>query len=94
FSGQGERFAHRPWGIFGGEPGACGRFLLRKADGTTSPLPPKPSSMPVTSDQALVVETPGAGGYGEPSRRLASDVEGDRRQGKFSAAYLEQNYRR
>lgn len=94
FSGQGERFAHRPWGIFGGEPGACGRFLLRKADGTTSPLPPKPSSMPVTQDQALVVQTPGAGGYGDPARRLPADVEDDRRQGKFSAAYLEKNYGR
>lgn len=94
FSGQGERFAHRPWGIFGGASGACGRFLLREPDGATRPLPAKPSSMSVAPDQALVVETPGAGGYGEPSRRLASDVADDRRQGKFSAAYLERNYER
>ena len=94
FSGQGERFAHRPWGIFGGESGACGRFLLREPGGTTSPLPPKPSSILVTLDQALVVETPGAGGYGDPAQRLSTDVEDDRRQGKFSAAYLKRNYRR
>jgi N-methylhydantoinase B len=29
FNGAGERFRHRPWGIFGGKPGGSGRYLLR-----------------------------------------------------------------
>src|SRR5581483_8566649 len=33
-NGVGERFRHAPWGIFGGEPGARGRFLLQSADGS------------------------------------------------------------
>ena len=36
FNGVGERFRHRPWGVFGGEPGSAGRFLLRDDNGGES----------------------------------------------------------
>ena len=39
FSGQGERFANRPWGLFGGEDGGCGSFELRGKEGRRAPLP-------------------------------------------------------
>ena len=45
FSGQGERFQSKPWGIFGGEPGAMGRFARIGANGRRSPLPSKPSGI-------------------------------------------------
>ena len=38
FNGVGERFRHRPWGIFGGPSGAHGAFTIKNDDGTN----PKP----------------------------------------------------
>jgi len=93
FSGQGERFLHRPWGIFGGEPGASGRFLLRDGEGATRSLPAKPAGVVVRPEEAVMIETPGAGGYGPPAARAPDAIERDRLSGKFSAGYLAQHYR-
>src|SRR5690606_24709713 len=38
FNGVGDRFRHRPWGIFGGKPGATGQFYLIEDDGTVQEL--------------------------------------------------------
>ena len=92
FSGAGERFSHQPWGIFEGEAGSSGRFTLIDADGRESELAGKPSDVRFDQTQAVVVETPGAGGYGNPSERAAGDIERDRESGKFSAAYLAKYY--
>jgi N-methylhydantoinase B len=92
FNGVGERFRHAPWGIFGAEPGARGRFLLEAADGTRSELPPKTGRMELAPDQVVVVETPGAGGYGPAAERSRADIERDRRSGKFTEAYLARHY--
>ena len=86
FNGVGERFRLAPWGIFGGEPGLRGRFQLqRRRTVTLSELPPKTGRMELGPDQAVIVETPGAGGYGPARERSPADVERDRRSGKFSA---------
>lgn len=82
FSGQGERITHRPWGIFGGEPGRSGRFRLVHRDGSETVLPGKPSSTVLQEGSRLVVETPGAGGYGDPGERLPGLIEQDRKLGK------------
>lgn len=92
FNGVGERFRHPPWGIFGGGPGATGRFFVRGDDGTVTPLASKTASHAVAPDQVLVAETPGAGGYGPPAERDAASLEHDRRCGKFSDAYLARAY--
>jgi N-methylhydantoinase B len=69
FSGQGERFRNAPWGVFGGKEGGKGRFLIRRADGTEEELPTKPAFVEIHPDEALIVETAGAGGYGpRPAR--------------------------
>jgi N-methylhydantoinase B len=91
FNGVGERFRHAPWGIFGGEPGLRGRFQLQR-DGSLSELPPKTGRMELGPDQIVVVETPGAGGYGPARERNFADVERDRRSAKFTAAYLARHY--
>jgi N-methylhydantoinase B len=93
FNGAGERFANRPWGVFGGEPGATGRYRLRGDDGAETPLPHKPASVTLRPDQRVVVESPGAGGYGDPAERSADDLARDRRTGKFSAAFLARHYK-
>ena len=92
FNGMGERFVHRPWGIFGGRPGATGHFRLIQADGSSEALPDKPNGVPLAPDQAVLVETPGAGGYGEPRERAPAAIAEDRRSGKFTEAYLREHY--
>src|SRR5208282_3447742 len=92
FSGQGERFVHRPWGLFGGGPGGTGRFCKREAD-TVEELATKPSGVEVSPAAAVVIETPGAGGYGPPEERDRAALRQDYRSGKFSREYLIRNYR-
>ncbi|PBB28979.1 hydantoinase B/oxoprolinase family protein [Mesorhizobium sp. WSM3882] len=91
FSGMGERFRNQPWGIFGGEPGRTGQFLLRTSDGEIR-LPNKPLGLQVQEGQAVVVETPGAGGYGPPAERSSEDLSRDRAEGRFSLDFLSRNY--
>jgi len=91
FSGQGERFVNRPWGIFGGANGGTGRFV-KLSEGREVPLPTKPANLEVTAREAIVVETPGAGGYGNPAERERTKVEHDFVSGKFSRAFVKKNY--
>jgi len=92
FSGQGERFRNAPWGVFGGSSGGTGRFLLRRADGSEELLPTKASFIEVQPDEALIVETAGAGGYGDPASRPQEALAEDLASGKFSAGYLARHY--
>ena len=94
FNGVGERFRHRPWGIFGGRPGASGSFWLKEADGSERRLANKPPDMEVTPEQAVIVNTPGAGGYGDPAGRDPDLVRTDLESGKFSEAYTAHHYRK
>ena len=91
FNGAGERFANAPWGIFGGGPGRCGRFVLETGD-TETPLPIKPSAVTVPEGARLRVETPGSGGYGTPRARTPTALADDLSSGKFSTAWLRMNY--
>lgn len=91
FNGAGERFRHQPWGLFGGEPGATGQFILRDADGDRR-LDDKPGEVPITADDRIIVETPGAGGYGPPQARDKALVERDRNSGKYSETFIRKHY--
>ena len=92
FNGVGERFRHRPWGVFGGEPGASGRFLLRDAGGAETKLPDKCGEHRLARTEAVVIETPGAGGYGPPDERDPALVAADRDGMKFSEAFIARYY--
>ena len=92
FNGVGERFRHRPWGVFGGESGAPGRFLLRDAGGAETKLPDKCGEHRLARTEAVVIETPGAGGYGPPSERDPALVAADRDGAKFSEAFIARYY--
>ncbi len=92
FNGMGERFVHRPWGLFGGEPGATGRFALLAPDGTEGILADKPAGIAIDPEHAVIVETPGAGGYGPPAERETGLIDQDRTSGKFSADYIARYY--
>jgi len=92
FNGAGERFSNRPWGLEGGRAGGSGRFVLKGGAIASKRLDDKPSGVTVTPDQRIVVETPGAGGWGDPWERDPEALAEDRRSGKFSHAFLHENY--
>ncbi|SDO62588.1 5-oxoprolinase (ATP-hydrolysing) [Streptomyces sp. cf386] len=56
-----------PYGMAGGEPGALGANRVERADGTVTELAGSDSA-DVGPGDVLVIETPGGGGYGPPSR--------------------------
>jgi N-methylhydantoinase B len=91
FSGQGERFVNRPWGLFGGHSGGTGKFV-KLSGGDEVPLPTKPANLAVKADEAIVIETPGAGGYGKPAERDKAAIENDFVSGKFSQSFIKDHY--
>jgi N-methylhydantoinase B len=62
---QSERREHPPWGLAGGESGAVGRNILRRADGTETELSSK-GTWPLHRGDRIRIETPGGGGWGTP----------------------------
>ena len=93
FSGQGERFVHQPWGLFGGGSGAVGKFELIETNGIVRRLGNKPSAIEIGPGMAISVTTPGAGGYGEPNRRTSQALAEDASGGKFSVEFIERHYK-
>jgi 5-oxoprolinase (ATP-hydrolysing) len=55
---------HAPFGMAGGEPGAVGRNLVRRADGRVEQLGHIGKTEMAAGD-TFIIETPGGGGYGE-----------------------------
>jgi N-methylhydantoinase B len=62
---QSERREHPPWGLGGGHPGAVGRNVLRRADGTEVELSSK-GTWQLRQGDRIRIETPGGGGWGAP----------------------------
>jgi len=91
FNGAGERFRYQPWGLFGGQAGGSGRFMLEDEDGTRR-LNDKPNEVEVKLGTKITVETPGAGGYGKPTDRSEDARKRDSESGKFSDEYMQKNY--
>ncbi|MFM5932281.1 MAG: hydantoinase B/oxoprolinase family protein, partial [Novosphingobium sp.] len=56
-----------PFGLAGGEAGACGQQWIERADGSTEPFGGTDEAQ-VSAGDAVVIETPGGGGYGAPPR--------------------------
>jgi N-methylhydantoinase B len=63
----GERQHRRPWGLFGGRPGASGRYNILRA-GKIKRLQSK-TTLTANIGDILSVTTPGGGGYGAPRQR-------------------------
>ena len=94
FNGAGERFSNEPWGVFGGSSGGTGQFIHTKQDGHEKKLEIKPSGIALKAGDKILVETPGAGGYGAPEERLDAEIMDDVESGKFSDAYVKMHYER
>jgi N-methylhydantoinase B len=60
---MGERRRHRPWGLQGGGPGACGEDWLIRPGAAPERLPGK-ATVEVAAGDRLLVRTPGGGGGG------------------------------
>jgi 5-oxoprolinase (ATP-hydrolysing) len=52
-----------PFGLRGGEPGACGKNYVLRADGRREELP-STASVELAAGDRFVIETPGGGGWG------------------------------
>jgi N-methylhydantoinase B len=62
-----ERRRFAPYGLYGGQPGACGRTILT-SNGQSEELPSK-GRRHVTPGTILRIESPGGGGWGEPKTK-------------------------
>jgi N-methylhydantoinase B len=93
FNGALERATHRPWGIFGAGNGAPGRLVHIPLKGNPQVLPPKPSGVLVREHESIVIESPGAGGYGLPNERSREAIAADLLSEKFSQDYVDRHYR-
>ncbi|MEQ9491864.1 MAG: hydantoinase B/oxoprolinase family protein [Alphaproteobacteria bacterium] len=62
-----------PYGQDGGEPGACGRNWVERADGTVDMMTAADFRM-VEPGDVFNLETPGGGGYGEPGKAIKPEA--------------------
>jgi N-methylhydantoinase B len=87
-----DRRKHPPWGIAGGKPASCANNYRLLADGRRAELPSK-VSFKAKAGERIVIETPGGGGYGDPSARSREAMERDLREGLVTSQEAEQLYR-
>lgn len=92
FSAQGERFILQPWGLFGGKPGAVGKLVLNPGTPKEKNLPSKASNIEISNNDIISIQTPGAGGYGDPKKRSPQLVIKDIKEGKISLQDARQDY--
>lgn len=87
-----DRYATRPYGLFGGEPGAASRNLLTSA-GTDEPeLLPSKITRTVRAGDVLRHEQAGSGGYGHPHERDPKRVLEDVLDGKVSSHFARDGF--
>jgi N-methylhydantoinase B len=83
----GERGKGAPFGIAGGGSGALNRFIFDTDTGPqTPPMASKITGVRLQPGQRLRLETPGGGGFGEPSRRDPGAVAHDLAEGYITVA--------
>jgi N-methylhydantoinase B len=76
-----DRRKRAPYGIRGGRPGAVGRNVRIRRDGSEVNLPGK-GSVVLTPGEVVSIRTPGGGGCGDPKQRSAERRERDLREGR------------
>ncbi len=74
----GERGRYAPQGIDGGGAADCNRFTYEQKDGWHEPpMASKMTGIKLSKGQAVKLETPGGGGYGQAAARSAGAVKED-----------------
>jgi N-methylhydantoinase B len=87
---HGDRHRFPPWGLFGGQPGALGRFSYVR-DGREHRLPSKGEGHHLRAGDLVRIQTPG-GGYGDPRERDRRLIRHDLRMGKITPAAARERY--
>jgi N-methylhydantoinase B len=86
-----DRQTHRPYGLYGGGPGAAGRNVLDPGLPTEAKLHAK-LTMTLRKGQIFCHELPGAGGWGDALTRDLSQVAKDLRDGLVTMAAAAHDY--
>jgi N-methylhydantoinase B len=90
----GERGKFPPFGVNGGGSAALNRFVYETDDGeTTPPLVSKVTDVKIRRGQKVRLETPGGGGFGDPTTRDPQRVVRDVRLGYVSCAAASHIYK-
>jgi len=78
----GERAKHAPPGVLGGKSAALNKFYFEQSEGDlTPPMGSKMVGIQLINGQAVRLESPGGGGYGDPLLRSIDAVTEDIRLG-------------
>jgi len=91
FARYGDRQRFAPFGLFGGQDGATGRFILNPDTPDEQPLKSKGLDH-LNKGDVVSLRLPGAGGYGDPTERDPSLVLRDVRDGKVSLEAARRDY--
>jgi N-methylhydantoinase B len=93
FASHGDRQHIPPWGLYGGSPGRCGKMVIRRSDGQEFILlSGKNSEILLQDGDAVSIETPGGGGWGDHIERSVELLHRDLLEGKVSIAVCEKNF--
>jgi len=88
----GERGRYAPQGVAGGGSAMLNRFHYEQDDGLQEPpMKSKMVGIKLKKGQAVTLETPGGGGYGDINNRSAASIENDRRLGYTSHGHTSSN---
>jgi N-methylhydantoinase B len=86
-----ERRKIKPWGLAGGQPGGPSQTWIVTPQGDTQTLPTKVTTI-LPPGTKIVLQTAGAGGYGDPFTRDSKSVATDVAEGFITAARARQAY--
>lgn len=86
-----DRHEHPPYGLFGGQPAASSRNLMKVDEGDWKVLPAK-VTLEIGKDTVIRHEQAGGGGWGDPSKRMHAAIAADIGNGKISPERAERDY--
>lgn len=92
FSGLADRQMLSPWGLEGGGDGLPGEFIVMRQGEEPFKVSSKVSGVAMAKEDLLRVQTPGAGGYGNPFKRNPEAVLRDVLEGKVTREAAERQY--
>jgi N-methylhydantoinase B len=93
FSVLGDRHDHRPFGLHGGLPAAPNEVRFDTGGKVWEPpLRSKQARQQMASGDAVIVASPGGGGYGDPLDRPVAEVERDLNLGYISREVAERDH--
>lgn len=91
FARYGDRQEFAPFGLFGGQEGSKGRFMLNPGTSGEARLKSKALTALALND-VVSLRLPGGGGYGHPMDRDVVMVQQDARDGKISIKSAQEAY--